>query len=190
MLHVVANGVIRFQQGTQTFRAMKTENGTGTVFLISIVGEAGQFACGLIGKPDGVSRFDPFEGAAGVAAGLAFYGGDVLPFLVRFGLYDAHRGAVHKKRVIHRPGAGGELPHRHTGSCHRIQLAHILQDPAGLSQPLINGFPCFLLWGHCEHLRYALGLLQTVSCRPGHPVTEKYWRIDKTAGLLICSLWA
>ena len=155
MLHVVANGVIRFQQGAQTFRAMKTENGTGTVFLIGIVGKTGQFAGGLIGKPNGVSHFDPFEGAAGITAGLTFHGGDVLPFLVRFGLYDAHRGAVHKKRIVHWPGTGGKLPHRHTGSCHRIQLAHILQNPAGLRQPLVNGFPRFLLWGHHKHLRRA-----------------------------------
>ena len=105
---------------------MKAEDAAGTIFQIVIIGETSQLSGGLIGKPNTVSCLNPLEGASGISAGLPFHGCNVLALFICFGLHNANRDAIHKKGIIHRPSAGREFPYRYTGTCHRIELPHIL----------------------------------------------------------------
>ena len=132
---------------------MEREHGTGAVLLVGIVGEARQLPRRLIRKADAVIDAHILEGAACIAPGLRLDGGNVLPLIVALRFDYANRLAVHEKRIVHRPGAGGILPHRDTGRRHRIDLAHILYDPAGLLQPLVDCLPRFRLGCHVPHLR-------------------------------------
>ena len=63
VLQIVTNCIRGSKQGRQRFRAMETEDLTGTEFLIIIVRELGQLICCFIGKPNAILIIDPLEGA-------------------------------------------------------------------------------------------------------------------------------
>ena len=151
MLHVVAGGVILFQQFPQALWPMETEDAAGAVFLVFVIGKTSQLSRGFIGKPDAVVCLDPLEGTPGVPAGLRLSSGDIFSFFICLGLHNPDWDAIYKKRIIHRPGAGGKFPHRYAGSSHRIELPHILQNPTGLNESLINCLTRFLFRSHGGH---------------------------------------
>ena len=160
MLQIVANRIRLGKERLQGLRAMEREDPARAVFFICVIREAGQLAGGLVGKADAVIGFNIFEGAVGVATGLLFNGGNILSQVVLFGFNHADRLSFHKKGIVHRPCAGGILPHGNTEGCHGIHFSQILNDPAGLLQPGVDLFSSLFFRGHGFHLLSMV--LQTV----------------------------
>ena len=148
LLEAVAQGVVLAEHAQQRLRPVEGEHPTGAVFDVVIVGKARQLARGLIGEADAIVDVDVLEAAVGVAVGLLLDCGDGLSQVVLLGLYHAHGDAIHKKGIVHRPGAGRVLPNRHTERSQGIDLTHVLDDPAGLLQSLVDQFPRSLLRRH------------------------------------------
>ena len=109
---------------------------------VRVVGEADDLARGLEQEAQGRVVLAPFEMGRGVALGLSFRRGQVFARAVLLGFDYACRMAVNEQHVVGRTAVGGIFPHGHTDACRQIELLHVLDDPAGLLQLLVNLLAC------------------------------------------------
>jgi hypothetical protein len=115
---------------------------------VGVVGEANDLAGGLEQEAQRRVVFAPFEVGGGIALGLVFNGGEVFTRAVFLGFDDAHGVAVDEQHVVGGAGVGGVFTHHHADGCAEVELLHVLNDPAGLLQLLVDLLACFGFWCH------------------------------------------
>ena len=115
---------------------------------VGVVGEADDLAGGFEQEAQRRVALAPFELGRGVAAGLVFNGGEVFTGFVALGLDHAHGFAVDEQHVVGGAGVGGVFAHRHALRGPQVQGFHVLHDPAGLGQLLVDDDARFGFRGH------------------------------------------
>lgn len=120
----------------------------GTLLYIVIIRKPNQLVCGFISKANFVIILYPFEDAVGITPRLHLNIGDRFAFFLTLGFGNTHRLAVNEKGIVHLTCACGEFTDSNAQCGRKIQLFHILNDPAGLTQFFINHKPCFFFGCH------------------------------------------
>ena len=131
---------------------MEGKHAPGTVFDISIIRKTGELPGGFIGKANLILGGYVFEGAVGIASGLALDDRDVLAQLVLLRFNHAYGLPINKKSIVNWPGTGGIFPNSNTERSHGIHFFQVLNDPSGLRKTGINQLSGSFFRGHVGRL--------------------------------------
>ena len=133
-----AQGFWLRQPCSQCFRLEEVEDFAGTRRGVKVVGKADDLAGGLEQETQGCVVLAPFEVGGGVALGLGLNNGEVFTCTVFLGLNHACRIAIYKQHIVGWAGIGGVFTYRDANCCAKVDLFHVLNDPAGLNQLLVD----------------------------------------------------
>ena len=156
-VQAAAQGPGAVGQRGQVLGTVKVEKFTGAGCGVLIVGEADELSRGFKEKTQGRVVCAPFEVGRGVALGLGFVSRDIFAGAVPLGLDDAHGIAFDEQDVVRRSRVRRILAYGNTDPGSEIELLHILHDPAGLFQLLVNNLSSLRFWCHGEPRSKGMG---------------------------------
>jgi len=113
---------------------------------IGVVSETDDLTRGFEQKAQWGVVLAPFEVGVGVALGLVFGDGEVFARAVFLGFDDPDRIAVDEQHIVRRAAVGGVFAHHDTERGTEVELLHVLNDPAGVFQLLVDLLASFRFW--------------------------------------------
>ncbi|WP_219271465.1 hypothetical protein [Aeromonas jandaei] len=125
---------------------MEAEHLTGSRLGIAGIGDAGDYACGLVKEPQRLTGLNPFQLCVRVALGLALNGSDVMAGIFGFRFDHANWLTLDEQDVVGRANTGLPFAYGNTQAGAEIDFLLGLHNPASCRELCVDLVAGELFW--------------------------------------------